>query len=285
MQPPSTRTRQTLRPCRRDDSSGDSILQITRWVIPFVAILFLVLPATAIASPNEEDMPTIPHEPDKGETREENAPSAFKMDAERWRYVGFGSVGAAFVIYAVRSFWWPPIRFLAATLFARLTRREIETHPTRARILESVAQQPGIAVAELAAQHELNIGTLDYHVAVLRRDGQLRTTKAGRNRLLFLPNAGVDVAHVGEVSASGRNDVARAILSEPGLHAAALAQKVGLSPATVHHHLTRLEAAGLVRIERGLRARCYPTERLPEALEPARRRRMAILAPPTGRGH
>jgi DNA-binding transcriptional ArsR family regulator len=223
--------------------------------------------------PPEKERDADVHEKDQGAA---SKPSDFHPG--RPFFFALGAVGFTLVAYAARKLWWVPIRVLAVPLFARLTRRDITRHPTRAMILEAVAASPGISVAALADRSELNVGTLDYHVAVLQRDGQLRAKKAGRNRLLFLPGADIDVEGIVQVSARGRGDVARAILGEPGLFSATLAQRVGLSPATVHHHLSKLEASGLIRVERGSRVRCFPTDRLPRALEPLGRRRVAVPA-------
>jgi DNA-binding MarR family transcriptional regulator len=214
----------------------------------------------------------------------EGSPQAGKSlgmpDEARWVVAGLSVVAFAGVAFALRSLWWPRTRLIVGPLFARLTRRDVTEHPLRARILKAVADRPGITAADLAAHERINAGTLDYHLDVLERDGQLRTAKAGRNRLLFLPGAGADVEALAELSAQGRGDVARLILQEPGIHAAAIAERLDLTRATVHHHLARLEAAGLVRIERGLRVRCHPTDRLPRVIEPPRRRRLAVLSDP-----
>jgi len=239
------------------------------------------------ASANYCEDPEMPsHEIECQDAHEAQAAKAAKHPSSRlsveaqWAIGGATAVGLAGAAFALRSLWWPPLRYAAGGFFARLTRRDVTGHPLRARILAAVGQNPGISATELAGQERINAGTLDYHLGILVRDGQLRATKAGRNRLLFLPGASADVNALAELSAPGRGDVARTILQEPGLHEAAIADRLHLSRATIHHHLSRLEAAGLVRVERGVRARCYPTDRLPQVLAPARPRRIAVLFDP-----
>lgn len=203
------------------------------------------------------------------------------MDPYRWTFIALGALGLGGAAFGLRAFWFPPLRYGVAALFARLTRRDVRDHPFRARILDVVGARPGIPAAELAKSLAVNPGTLDYHIDVLERDSQLRTTKAGRNRILFLPGADIDVGGLAELTAQGRSDVARMILQEPGLSASTLSERLDLTRATIHHHLNRLEASGLIRVERGVRARCYPTDRLGRAIEPIRRRRVAVLAKPT----
>lgn len=253
----------------------------------------LVLAIALLAGPAAASYCEEPEDPAMGPDEAECAHQAKKdkgVDEQKfagwpwganWALGGLAVAGLAGAGFSLRSLWLPSFRALFAPLFARLTRRDVTDHPLRARILSAAARQPGITAADLARDEGINLGTLDYHVSVLVRDGQLRAVKAGRNRLLFMPGAGVDVERVAEVSVQGRGEVARAILQEPGVHASAIADRLGLSRATVHHHLAKLEAAGLIRVERGLRACCFPTDRLPAALEPVRRRRIAVFADPT----
>lgn len=253
---------------------------VTAALLAMAAILAAPPSAAGCEHPEDASMPQEVEceELEASEGGPQNNASVLRIPSEAWWMAGgVAAMGLGGVAFVLRGLWLPPLRVVVAPLFARLTRRDITDHPVRSRILAIVARQPGVSAAEISDQEGINIGTLDYHLDILLRDGQVRAAKAGRNRLLFLPGSGADVARVGEVSAPGRGDLARAILQEPGLHAAALAERLGLSRATVHHHLGRLEAAGLIRIERGLRARCFPTQLLPSVLGPPRRRRIAVV--------
>jgi DNA-binding MarR family transcriptional regulator len=200
----------------------------------------------------------------------EDAPGPLGFDAPPWLgwTLAAGAAGGLVLVgYATRAWWRPPLadlwRFLGgAGLFARLTRRDVADHPLRARIRALVESEPGLPFADAAARLGANAGTLEYHVDILERAGYVRTMKAGRNRLLFPPGGPIDAQAFAALATEGRPQVARLVAEGPGIHAAAIARRLGLARATVHHHLDRLEHVGLVRIERGLRARCYPTDRL-----------------------
>lgn len=244
-----------------------------------VAAGFLGVPAAATWG--EEPHPKGSPGP-SGETCED-APTAPALPSWVWMgFIGLGTVGVGGTAFALRTLWWPPARGLAGPaaaggFFARLTRRDVESHPARARVLEAVAANPGVPAARLAELLAINVGTLDYHLTVLERDGRIRAVRSGRDRLVFPAGAVMDEGGLSVLAAPGRGDVADIVKREPGLFVAAIAQRLGVQPPTVHHHLKILEASGLVRIERGARARCFPTERLLATSIPPRRRRTAIL--------
>lgn len=151
-------------------------------------------------------------------------------------------------------------------LYSRIARGDATRHPVRARLLDAIDASPGASVTDLAARLGLPLGTLLHHLRVLEQHGHAKTLRAGRHRLVFPTGQAADRDALSALAADGRRAVARVLLARPGVHEAGIAAELDVGRSTVHHHLRALEAAGLVRIERGARARCYATPRLLDAL-------------------
>ena len=118
-------------------------------------------------------------------------------------------------------------------------------------------------MTEVARRLHTKKTTLHYHVASLEASGALASRRVGRYRIL-VPDAGAP--DVDALAAPGRRRVAEAVVARPGVHQAEVARAVGLARSTVHHHVAALVAAGLIRVDHGVVARCWPTPALERAL-------------------
>jgi predicted transcriptional regulator len=58
-------------------------------------------------------------------------------------------------------------------------------HATRKRILQHIGNHRGISFRRIMRDLDLNEGTLRYHLRVLLKEGQAKTTKEGRNRIYY----------------------------------------------------------------------------------------------------
>lgn len=169
---------------------------------------------------------------------------------------GAGAALVALVLYVSRG-------LVLAPLYSRLTRARVESHPTRARILALVGQEPGLGAAGLARAMGEPESTVRYHVDRLRKAGSLVQRGAGPQPRYYLPKD-AERAPVGSL------DVLRAIADAPDASGRRLAETLGLDPSTVHHHLARLEQGGFVETRRvGRERRASLTPRGREALPPA----------------
>lgn len=230
----------------------------------FLLLLLLSLAGDAAAPEKDHDKEETEH------VQAPPPPSAPDMTSVMAASAGVGLVGGTFAWFT-RAWWRPKVAALVKwtpllTLFSRFTARDAARHPTRARIVETLAARPGLPTADLAEAVGAHAGTLGHHLRVLEEHDRVKSVRAGRDRIWFLAGAGSDTAALSALAPPARRRLADVVRAEPGLHAAALAERVGLGRSTVHHHLSALESADLVRVERGLRARCFPTERLARLL-------------------
>lgn len=227
------------------------------FLVPILLLAAVVLAAPAGAPGKGHDVKAPPPEP---EPEEPDLATVAVMAA------GVGLVGGV-LAWTSRAWWRPRVEPLlrwapVVTLFSRFTSRDAARHPTRARIVEVLAARPGLTTADLAAAVGVRAGTLEHHLRVLEDHGRVKSVRAGRDRIWFVAGAGSDTEALSALAPAPRRRLADVVRAEPGLHAAAIAERVGVARSTVHHHLSALEDAGLVRVERGLRARCFPTDRL-----------------------
>jgi predicted transcriptional regulator len=154
--------------------------------------------------------------------------------------------GAVAVGGAIALAWI--VKGALAALFTRLERGALLEHPVRSRIHDAVQAEPGIHYQELSRRVGVAQGTLRHHLAALERGGVLRAVKGPRHTCYFA--AGTTDRHTLTAAPLLRSDGARRVLlhahAAPGLGTNELAAALGMSASTVHTHLKRLEAAGVV---------------------------------------
>lgn len=174
-----------------------------------------------------------------------------------WGTVGLGLGGVLLVAWRLG---WAHRGLALLALWSRFASDELDEHPTRARILEALRQNPGVTTQDLAEIVELNSGTLLYHLEILSQFRLVSSQRIGRQRAWHVAQgAPPDPATLAALAVPARQRLLDLIENEPGTTPTLLAQTVGLSPATVHHHLQVLARAGLVELRRqGNRLRCHP---------------------------
>lgn len=120
-------------------------------------------------------------------------------------------------------------------------------HETRQSIYETVREDPGIYVAELARVTDTPVSTVRYHTRVLLDAGLVeQQSERGRNRLV---PAQMDTDAVVSVEGT-RRDILVALDDHGPATGSDLSSRLGLSKSTVSYHLDRLEADGLVQRDR-----------------------------------
>lgn len=160
-----------------------------------------------------------------------------------WWILG-GSIAAVALLMAWHKGW---LQAFGASLFTRLARHKMESHPARARVMEVVRRTPGATTADLQELTGLNLGTLLYHLRALGRAGLVRSSRAARQRYWSAAESPPPNARLLAVAHDPvRQALLHIIAVTPGLSLQELARKTGKAPATIHHHLARLAASGLV---------------------------------------
>jgi DNA-binding transcriptional ArsR family regulator len=119
---------------------------------------------------------------------------------------------------------------------------------TRAAIYRAIDEAPGRTLSALAEAVGVTPSTVRYHVDVLRDAGFVDAVEAS-GALRFAP-ADADLDVVAELDADGTGSVLRAVAEHEPVSVTALAEATDRAPSTVSHHLSGLEARGLVERER-----------------------------------
>ena len=143
-----------------------------------------------------------------------------------------------------------------ALLYHRLRGGELPAQATRRAILAEVASRQGLTERGLARAVGVHPTTARYHLRRLVADRLLVARKASKTIHFFLPGHATEGAATREAALA--SPAARAIVeaarAQPGLGVRDVVLAVALDRTTVHHHVARLAAAGVLRIERGGRA-------------------------------
>lgn len=150
---------------------------------------------------------------------------------------------------------------LVVVLYTRLRRSDVLSHPKRAAIANAVRTSPGLALREILDATGFKKGVASYHTDVLARAGVLARIESGGFTRFFL--AGSDdhlrfAAQAVMLSAGAEARVLSLARAEPGLHAAEIARRLGVSRPAVHRVLAKLEERGLAERRRdGARVRVF----------------------------
>lgn len=142
----------------------------------------------------------------------------------------------------------------AIGLYHRLTKKRLLAHEGRQRILEMLADQPGMGTPEVAKALGCCYRTARHHLDKLAAFDMVVCQRLGSRTVWSLPTA------AGRARAQLSDHAARlldALRQEPGLHLSGLARKLSISKATAKHHLDKLVERGLVEDSRIGPLRCF----------------------------
>ncbi len=129
----------------------------------------------------------------------------------------------------------------------------------------TVNRYPGLALAKLAEQAEVDESLVRYHVRILEEAALVRSEEEGGHRRVFPlertkagAKSALDERERRWLALLRRPPVLRAVvalLDEEPLRAGELADACGVSASTASHHIKRMEEGGLVAITREGRSR------------------------------
>ncbi|HWG90346.1 MAG TPA: winged helix-turn-helix transcriptional regulator [Candidatus Thermoplasmatota archaeon] len=164
-------------------------------------------------------------------------------------------LAAALAVAALAPGWHPEAAapLAASAAYRRLTRDEVVTHAVRRDLLTRIEQAPGITVGALAASAALDYKTVSHHARVLADFRLVERHVDGRlNRLYPAGGLAHPLRPLQEASATATAvALLRAVASEPGVHPALLARRLGLAKSTVKWHMDRLLERGILQAEAG----------------------------------
>ena len=157
---------------------------------------------------------------------------------------------------------------LALPLYSRLARDRVLLHPRRARLLELLADRPGLHAREIARATGIPRAAVAHHLAVLRAHGLATTRRACGVLGWFVagPSAGREERLA--LAQPRRRAVAEAVAASPATQEE-LATRAGVTRRLAAYHLEALRREGLVEATEERPRRYAATPRLAAALRDA----------------
>lgn len=176
--------------------------------------------------------------------------------------------GIAFTIALLAIRWHAsvgPLTLLAG--FTRIAPARAAEHPARAALLRVLRSKPGACAHELADKTGMSRSLVQHHLRVLEQADLVEFRRLGRLIRVFAIGQSTPEEKARALSDRGCGlDVLTTVQSRPGIAQRDIAAETGLAPSTVHWHVRRLEAAGVLRSARvGRWRQVWATERLPVA--------------------
>jgi len=191
--------------------------------------------------------------------------SPVPVDAEARAPVPVGFWALPFWVMLAQVLLFPPECFLAVKLWAvmgirRLSGGNVLDLDTRARIYEYIRLNPGIHLRGLSAEMGMKMGTLRYHLNVLRHTHKIAVSEDPAS-VRFFENSGTYSSEEQQIHKHLRNETTRKILTVLLNHPVAtrqeIADAVGVSGPSVSWHMKRLEEDRIVTPRREGRMAVY----------------------------
>jgi len=177
--------------------------------------------------------------------------------------LGLAAVAMGATLAHMASRWRRALGGLGAVgLFTRLRRDQLLDHESRAKIVELVAQKPGIHYNEVVRALGTGNGAAEHHLKVLLA-GQLIRERTTDGYRCFFPAEYADPRMMDAtitLRAGLAQEIVAALVEQPGSTIGQLAEVTGAPARTVSYHLQRFRRVGLVEVRRQGRAYAvYPS--------------------------
>jgi predicted transcriptional regulator len=174
----------------------------------------------------------------------------------------FGIAFAGIANTEAGKFWF--LKFLILPLYSKLSKKDVLDHFIRGQIYGYLVVHPGDNYTTIKKNLDLTNGTLTYHLDVLEREGFVKSQLRGTKRFYY--PKGTKMPDNGTGFPAIKDDIIMRVKETPGITIGDLAALIGVSRQLTNYHLRALIQEGYVQVERkGIRTRCYPVERGPEA--------------------
>jgi len=132
-----------------------------------------------------------------------------------------------------------------------LTRvKSILKNRRRRKIMEIVAEKPGISIKDLEELTGINRSTLRYHLDVLEGEELLVSMKTGTERLLFPKDyfSEQELMMLTALRSEPKRKILELIAQNESMTPKQMADAMGLNLKTVHYHLNSLKNLGVVEV-------------------------------------
>lgn len=135
--------------------------------------------------------------------------------------------------------------------------------PLRRRLLDLIAQQPGIHASQLCRTSGEPWGTVQYHLSLLHKGEMVTSVEAGRERRFFPSEVDPHRAHLLALLHQGRrSEIASFIRDHPGSRQVDICEALGVSRKTFRSSVEPMVEEGLVHERRSLQDnRYFPQDR------------------------
>lgn len=168
--------------------------------------------------------------------------------------VGLGAVLLAIGAWIAAHKGLLPLGGAAVAGYARVHGQDVLEHAARRDLYARVQGNPGVSFLELSGQVAFADSTLQYHLRVLEKNEFIACLREGRNLRYFDRQDPRYARDRRAASATLRNGTTAAIvghiLRNPGIAQRDLAEAFEITASTVHWHIQRLSAVGLVATQR-----------------------------------
>ena len=145
------------------------------------------------------------------------------------------------------------LRYFIGLGYSRYDDSDPLAHETRARIHESVREEPGVHLSAVAGATDAPLSTVRHHLDVLADEGLVYDADL-RGRRRYFPAAETDPALQAALADEATAAVVEALDRLGPASVGDLAEAVDRDRSTLSHHLDRLEDDGVVERERDGRA-------------------------------
>ena len=142
------------------------------------------------------------------------------------------------------------VKFLLPLRFREISSRNVLEQDARARIYDTIRENPGIHLRGISRRIGIGMGTVRYHVTMLLRTHKI-TDQKETGSTHFFENSGKYSRQEQRVCHHLRNPTTQKLIREirenPGAGRSHLAEAAGISGSSVTWYIRRLESDGIVR--------------------------------------
>jgi DNA-binding MarR family transcriptional regulator len=142
----------------------------------------------------------------------------------------------------------------AIPLYSRITNGQVLKQDTRRNIYDYISSNPGAYFSSIMKDLKLKNGVTAYHLAMLEREGYIKSQYMGLYRRYY-----VNGASTGEFPQSKiRREIIEVIVNNPGISQTKIASHLGVSNQVVNYHTRILKEANFIKIVKdGYRTKCF----------------------------
>jgi predicted transcriptional regulator len=141
-------------------------------------------------------------------------------------------------------------------LYSKIKKDQILDHFTRGQIYQYIKRNPGETYSTIKKELDLKNGTLTHHLKIMEKGGLIHSARNGLFRHFYpkempIPKTIFRLNHA-------QQDIVWVVKGDPGINQVVLAERIGLTPATVDYHLGFLIDADIIHTKKkGNSKRCY----------------------------